>query len=73
MSEEALDREIEVLMAREIVEDACGSVKDARERAKCRAVLHRILVRGEGIEALLELSEETRRAIAKRLKEMGVG
>jgi len=65
------DEEIKVLMVREIVEDICGSVDD-RERGKCRAILHRILVAGEGLEALSELSMDSRRIIKDRLRDLGV-
>lgn len=73
MSEGEVELEIAILMAKEIVEDVCGSVEDGKERAKCRAILHRILLHGRGFEELNELSEETRRVIREKLGEMGVG
>ncbi|MEM1868578.1 MAG: hypothetical protein QXU90_00490 [Acidilobaceae archaeon] len=66
MSEE----EIKILMAREIVEDICGSVDDLDERSKCRSILHKILVNGTGLEELTNLSEDTRIAIRERLREL---
>jgi len=64
--------EIKVLMAKEIVEDICGAVGEAN-RAKCRAILHRILVEGRGFEALSELPEDCRKTVKEKLKEFGVG
>jgi len=63
--------EIKVLMAKEIVEDICEAVGEAN-RAKCRAVLHKILVEGRGFEALSELPEGCRKTVKEKLKELGV-
>ncbi len=72
MSEEELEREIRILMAREIVEEVCGAVGDS-ERPKCRVILHRILVAGEGFDRLYELSEEARKIIKEKLeREFGI-
>lgn len=65
------DEEIKVLMSKEVVEEVCEAVGDS-ERPKCRAILHRILVAGEGFEALGELSEDARKIIKEKLKELGV-
>lgn len=73
MSEGEVEHEITILMVKEMVEDVCGSVEDGKERAKCRVILHRILVHGRGFDELNELSEETRRVIREKLREMGVG
>jgi len=68
MSEED---EIKVLMAREIVEEICGDL-DGGDRIRCRTIMHRILVRGEGFEALSELPEDCRKTIKEKLRELGV-
>jgi len=71
MSEE----EIKILMAKEIVEEICESIPN-HEKPKCRMILHRILVEGakeETLKPLLELSEEARKTIKEKLKDMGVG
>jgi hypothetical protein len=65
MSEE----EIKILMAREIVEDMC-KVLDGEDGVKCRRILHRILVAGEGFESLLELSEDSRRKLRIRFEKL---
>jgi hypothetical protein len=67
MSEE----EIKTLMAKEIVEDVCEAVGEAN-RAKCRAVLHKVLVEGKGFEALSELPEDCKKTVKEKLKEFGV-
>lgn len=66
------EEEIKVLMSKEIVEDVCEAVSEAN-RAKCRMVLHRILVEGKGFEALAELPEDCRKTVKEKLKELGVG
>jgi len=65
------EEEIKVLMSKEIVEDVCEAVGEAN-RAKCRAVLHRILVEGRGFEALSELPEDCRKTVKEKLRELGV-
>lgn len=65
MSEE----EIEILMTKEIVGDVCSDVKDK----KCYEILHKIILRGEGLERLREFSEEDKAIIKERLKEIGAG
>ncbi len=65
------EEEIKVLMSKEIVEDVCEAVGEAN-RAKCRAVLHKILVEGIGFEALAELPEECRKTVKEKLRELGV-
>ncbi len=67
MSEE----EIKTLMAKEIVEDVCEAVGEAN-RAKCRAILHKILTTGEGLTELAELPEDCRKTIKEKLKEFGM-
>ncbi len=62
---------IKVLMSKEIVEDVCEAVGEAN-KAKCRAVLHKILVEGKGFEALAELPEDCRKTVKERLRELGV-
>jgi hypothetical protein len=67
------EEEISILMAREIVEDTCIVIEDDVERAKCRRILHRILVSGERLDhqlALAELSEDSRRKLRLRLEEL---
>jgi len=61
--------EIKVLMAKEIVEDACEATKD---KAKCRAILHRILTTGEGLGELTGLDEDDRKKLKERFRELGV-
>jgi hypothetical protein len=65
------EEEIKTLMAKEIVEDVCEAVGEAN-RAKCRAVLHKILVEGRGFEVLTELPEDCRKTVKEKLKELGV-
>jgi hypothetical protein len=67
------EEEIAILMAREIVEDTCIVIEDDVERAKCRRILHRILVSGDRLDhqlALSELSESSRRKLRLRLEEL---
>jgi len=67
------EEEISILMAREIVEDTCIVIEDDLERAKCRRILHRILVSGERLDhqlALAELSEDSRRKLRLRFEEL---
>jgi hypothetical protein len=66
----AEEDQIAVLMAREIVEDVC---EGARDRARCRSILHRVMLTGQGLSELSELSEEDRRVIRERLRELGAG
>lgn len=60
------EEEIKILMAREIVQDICNDVGDAR----CYSILHRILVRMEGVEELKKLPEDVRRKIVEKVKEV---
>jgi hypothetical protein len=67
------EEEITILMAREIVEDTCIVIEDDVERAKCRRILHKILVSGERLDhqlALEELSESSRKKLRLRLDEL---
>lgn len=68
MSEED---EILILMAKEVVDDVCGAIKEVSDRSKCKSILHKILVRGTGFEAIYELSEDARKIIKEKLKEFG--
>jgi hypothetical protein len=70
MSEEKEEEEIKILIAKEIVEDICRVAKD---KDKCRAILHRILTTGENAKELLNLSEEDRIAIKERMRDFGLG
>jgi hypothetical protein len=66
------EKEIAILMAREIVEDTCVVIDDDYERAKCRRILHRILL-GARLDhqlALSELSESSRKKLRLRLEEL---
>ncbi|MEM1820364.1 MAG: hypothetical protein QXU64_02100 [Thermofilaceae archaeon] len=73
MSETGEEMEIRILMAKEIADDLCDPVEDVGERARCRAVLFRILARGSEFRELQALPEETRAIIRRGLAEMGVG
>lgn len=65
MSEE----EIAGLMAGEIAKDACETVKGDC-KARCEAVLRKIIVEGKGFELLNELSEADKRAVKEKLKDL---
>ena|GEM_PF-3938722 len=67
MSEE----EIASLMAGEIAREACETVA-ADSKARCEAVLRRILFEGKGFELLNELSELDKRAVKEKLRELVV-
>ncbi|MGB9854785.1 MAG: hypothetical protein ACP5LB_07370 [Candidatus Bathyarchaeia archaeon] len=67
MSEE----EIACLMAGEMAKEACEAVSGDC-KAKCEAVLRKILVEGKGFELLNELSEESKKAVKEKLKELVV-
>ena len=67
------EEEINILMAREIVEDTCIVIEDDLERARCRRILHRILVSGAKLDHQLELaklSEDSRKKLRLRLEEL---
>ena len=65
MSEE----EIAGLMAEEIARDACEMV-GADCKARCEAVLRKIIIEGKGFELLNELSEADKRAVKEKLKDL---
>lgn len=67
MSEE----EIASLMAGEIAREACETVA-ADSKARCEAVLRKILFEGKGFELLNELSELNKRAVKEKLRELVV-
>ena len=67
MSEE----EIASLMAGEIAREACETVA-ADSKARCEAVLRKILFEGKGFELLNELPEESKRAVKEKLRELVV-
>jgi hypothetical protein len=69
------EEEIAILMAREIVEDTCIVIDDDVERAKCRRILHRILLGARldhqlALKELSELSESSRRKLRLRIEEL---
>ncbi|MCS7114081.1 MAG: hypothetical protein N0A00_01515 [Candidatus Bathyarchaeota archaeon] len=64
MSEE----EIAGLMAWEMARDACETV-GGDCKARCEAVLRKIIIEGEGFELLDQLSEADKRAVKEKLKE----
>ncbi|MCS7114884.1 MAG: hypothetical protein N0A00_05740 [Candidatus Bathyarchaeota archaeon] len=65
MSEE----EIANLMAGEMAKDACETV-GGDCKARCEAVLRKIIIEGEGFELLNELSEADKRAVKEKLREL---
>ncbi|MEM2704437.1 MAG: hypothetical protein QXR45_14910, partial [Candidatus Bathyarchaeia archaeon] len=65
MSEE----EIASLMAGEIAKDACETV-EGDCKARCEAVLRKIIIEGKGFELLNELSEADKGAVKERLREL---
>lgn len=65
MSEE----EIAGLMAGEMAKEACEAV-GGDCKARCEAVLRKILVEGRGFELLNELPEESKRAVKEKLREL---
>jgi hypothetical protein len=65
------EEEIASLMAGEIAREACETVA-ADSKARCEAVLRRILFEGKGFELLNELPEESKRAVKEKLRELVV-
>jgi ABC-type uncharacterized transport system YnjBCD ATPase subunit len=65
------EEEIASLMAGEIAREACETVA-ADSKARCEAVLRRILFEGKGFELLNELSELDKRAVKEKLRELVV-
>jgi hypothetical protein len=65
------EEEIASLMAGEIAREACETVA-ADSKARCEAVLRKILVEGKGFELLNELPEENKRAVKEKLRELVV-
>jgi ABC-type uncharacterized transport system YnjBCD ATPase subunit len=63
------EEEIASLMAGEIAREACETVA-ADSKARCEAVLRRILFEGKGFELLNELSELDKRAVKEKLREL---
>ncbi|MEM2768284.1 MAG: hypothetical protein QXQ47_08275 [Candidatus Bathyarchaeia archaeon] len=65
MSEE----EIAGLMAEEMAREACETV-EGDCKARCEAVLRKIIVEGKGFELLDELSEADKGAVKEKLREL---
>jgi ABC-type uncharacterized transport system YnjBCD ATPase subunit len=65
------EEEIASLMAGEIAREACETVA-ADSKARCEAVLRRILFEGKAFELLNELSELDKRAVKEKLRELVV-
>jgi hypothetical protein len=65
------EEEIASLMAGEIAREACETVA-ADSKARCEAVLRKILFEGKGFELLNELSELNKRAVKEKLRELVV-
>lgn len=65
MSEE----DIAGLMAEEMARDACETVRGDC-KAKCEAVLRKIIIEGKGFELLNELSEADKRVVKEKLKDL---
>jgi hypothetical protein len=65
------EEEIASLMAGEIAKEACETVA-ADSKARCEAVLRKILFEGKGFELLNELSELDKRAVKEKLRELVV-
>ncbi len=63
------EEEIAGLMAEEMARDACETVK-ADCKARCEAVLRKIIIEGKGFELLNELSEPDKRAVKEKLKDL---
>jgi len=63
------EEEIAGLMAEEIARDACEMV-GADCKARCEAVLRKIIVEGKGFELLNELSEADKGAVKEKLREL---
>jgi hypothetical protein len=63
------EEEIASLMAGEIAREACETVA-ADSKARCEAVLRRILFEGKGFELLNELSELNEKAVKEKLREL---
>ncbi|MEM3881433.1 MAG: hypothetical protein QXD19_06775 [Candidatus Bathyarchaeia archaeon] len=65
MSEE----EIAGLMAEEMAREACEAVVGDC-KARCEAVLRKIIIEGKGFELLNELSEADKGAVKEKLREL---
>ncbi len=61
--------EIAGLMAEEMARDACETV-GGDCKARCEAVLRKIIIEGRGFGLLNELSEHDKRAVKEKLGEL---
>lgn len=63
--------EIAVLIAREIADDVCSEVPD-HERSKCVYIVRKLAWGYRCKEEIERLSEETRVAMARKLRDLGI-